>query len=163
MGVTVTMEDWISELRRLLKEVREAKLVGCVRGYMLLGAINCPLFEYCLEAPKKDIQDRLADINRPSLLADIEPEKALEIVNEGFELLEEAKRISRRCPLRNLTERIFITPSAPEGFELFPPLTLGELPCPYVERCTSEKRGRQCMNDSHKTCEIFINKKEDVS
>ena len=96
-------------IKKAYKEIREAKLVGCVREAMIVGFVVCPIIELCPHAPKKDIGDALRNdiYGRLSYYDDSDPDldkKILESIDDIMKILEEAKQITAKCPLNKLLE-----------------------------------------------------------
>jgi len=95
-------------LEKAVKEIREAKLVGCVRNSMLTGFITCPIIELCPHVPTENIGDALSNdisYSRLSYYDDSDPDldkKILESIDDTLKLLEEAKQITAKCPLGKL-------------------------------------------------------------
>jgi len=94
-------------IKKAYKEIREAKLVGCVREAMIVGFVVCPIIELCPHAPKKDIGDALRNdiYGRLSYYDDSDPDldkKILESIDDIMRILEEAKQITASCPLGKL-------------------------------------------------------------
>ena len=104
------------KLTKTIKEIREAKLVGCVREVMVMGFVVCPLIELCPHAPKKkDIGDALRNgtSGRLGYYDDNDPDmdkKILESIDDIMKILEEAKQITAKCPLGKLIKGEYPNP-----------------------------------------------------
>jgi len=101
----------IEEIKKTIKAIREARLVGCVREQLIIGRVICPLIEICPYAPKDDVGKKLHNnpsYSKLSILAHHRhqyPEKPFEElvaeeIEEIMKLLEKAKEITEKCPLR---------------------------------------------------------------
>jgi len=99
------------EIKKTIKAIREARLVGCVREQLIIGHVVCPLIEICPYAPKDDVGKKLHNnlsYSRLSILADTDAydeeksfeELVAEEIEEIMKLLEKAKEITEKCPLR---------------------------------------------------------------
>ena len=98
-----------SEINRKLKEfltsLRTARLVGCVRGSMVIGYAQCPLIALCEYAPTKDIQETIRDITGyDAIFGQDSREISLKFIDDAWKLLGEAKEITAICPLRIITK-----------------------------------------------------------
>ena len=90
-----------SKLKAFITAFREAKLVGCVRGSMILGDPLCPLIALCPEAPKKDIPESIENLTGYDAIRDQNDfEFSLKFIEDAWKLLGEATEITEKCPLR---------------------------------------------------------------
>lgn len=109
-GVYTTMvSEKDPEIKKRLKEFmdafRAAKLVGCVRGSMVLGEPQCPLIALCEHAPTKDLQDMIKEATSwNAIYGQDSRENSLKFIDDAWKLLGEAKEITAICPLRVITK-----------------------------------------------------------